>query len=197
MATYVDAFKGYIADVPRVWFKRCDGKVFYFDEISQASANPQTNFTEINGGWSIYPVAYIPGQSTMEISMTSAQFNADMFAMANGNQTAFAADAQYKTFTTERGLPDATTHKITLKHTPVADSVAVRGFEKDTTAGAGKFAVDGDTVEFDATETGEIEVVYEYVVDGANVIEVTNQESAIGEAIFKWPVYGGAEDCSD
>lgn len=62
MATYVPAFKGYIADVPRVWFKRCDGEVFYFDEITQASMNPQTQFMDINGGWSIYPVAQIPGQ---------------------------------------------------------------------------------------------------------------------------------------
>lgn len=48
MATYVDAYKGYIADVPEVWFKRCDNQVFHFDEITQASVNPQTNFTEIN-----------------------------------------------------------------------------------------------------------------------------------------------------
>lgn len=36
MATYVAAIKGYIADVPKVWFKRCDGKLFHYDEISQA-----------------------------------------------------------------------------------------------------------------------------------------------------------------
>ncbi len=49
--TYVPAYKGYIADVPQVWFKRCDGEVFHYDEITQASVNPQTNFTEINAGW--------------------------------------------------------------------------------------------------------------------------------------------------
>lgn len=48
MSTYVPAYKGYIADVPVVWFKRCDGKIFYFDEITQANATPQTNFTEVN-----------------------------------------------------------------------------------------------------------------------------------------------------
>ena len=90
MATYVAAYKGYIADVPQVWFKRCDGEVFHFDEITQASANPQTNFTEINAGWSLYPVAYLPGQSTMEISMTSGQFNAELFSMAN--KVNFATD---------------------------------------------------------------------------------------------------------
>lgn len=32
MATYVNRFGGYIADVPKLWFKRCDGRVFMFDE---------------------------------------------------------------------------------------------------------------------------------------------------------------------
>ena len=33
MATYNAALKGYVADVPRVVFKRCDGKKYYFDEF--------------------------------------------------------------------------------------------------------------------------------------------------------------------
>lgn len=70
MAKYLNSIKGYIADVPRVWFKRCDGHVFYYDEITQASATPNTQFTEVNAGWSPYPVAYLPGQSTMELQMT-------------------------------------------------------------------------------------------------------------------------------
>ena len=48
MATYIPAYKGYIADVPRVWFKRCDKRVFYFDEITQCQATPNTQFIDIN-----------------------------------------------------------------------------------------------------------------------------------------------------
>lgn len=33
MATFNQSLKGYIADVPRVVFKRCDGSKFYFDEL--------------------------------------------------------------------------------------------------------------------------------------------------------------------
>ena len=33
MATWNEALRGYIADVPRVVFKRCDGAKFYFDEL--------------------------------------------------------------------------------------------------------------------------------------------------------------------
>lgn len=63
-AIYEKAFGGYIADVPRLWFKRCDGRIFYFDELTNATVSPQVNYTEVNAGWSLYPVAYLPGQST-------------------------------------------------------------------------------------------------------------------------------------
>ena len=33
MATYNAAFKGYIADVPRVVFRRCDGHAYAFTEL--------------------------------------------------------------------------------------------------------------------------------------------------------------------
>ena len=83
MSTYVPAWKGYIADVPQLWFKRCDGNVYHFDELTQASVQPDTNTIDINAGQSLYPVAYLPGQSTMTIDITSGQFDADLFAMAN------------------------------------------------------------------------------------------------------------------
>ena len=53
MAVYAKEFGGYIADVPHMWFRRCDGRTFYFDELTQASVAPQTNFTEVNAGWSL------------------------------------------------------------------------------------------------------------------------------------------------
>lgn len=83
MSTYVPAWKGYIADVPQLWFKRCDGNVYHFDELTQANVQPDQSMIEINAGHSLYPVAYLPGQSTMTIDITSGQFDADLFAMAN------------------------------------------------------------------------------------------------------------------
>lgn len=197
MATYVDAYKGYIADVPEVWFKRCDGKIFHFDEVTQASVNPQTNFTEVNAGWSLYPVAYLPGQSTMEISMTSGQFNADLFAMANNRNFAQKeAGNEYTTFVTEHLTVDDTDHSVTLTKTPVADSVYVRGLNEGTTTT--DFTVSGSKVTFaDTTQTGEVEVSYETTIADAQVIEIDNKAAAIGEAIMKWPVYASGEDCTD
>lgn len=84
MSTYSQAYKGYIADVPRLWFKRaCDSKVFYFDRLTAASVTPNTEFTEVNAGWSLHPKAYIPGQSTLEMQITSGEFNTDLFAMGS------------------------------------------------------------------------------------------------------------------
>ncbi len=46
---YVKRFGGYIADVPKVYLKRCgDDKTFVLDEITQASVTPSVNTVEIN-----------------------------------------------------------------------------------------------------------------------------------------------------
>jgi len=47
MATYIEAFRGYVADVPKMIFRRCDGKKFLFDELTAASVTPQLNPMEI------------------------------------------------------------------------------------------------------------------------------------------------------
>lgn len=189
--------------MPRVWFRRCDGRIFYFDEITQANASPNVQYTEINAGWSLFPVAYLPGQSTMEISMTSGQFNAELFALANGSE--FLASDAYTTYTTEHLTVDATSHSITLKEVPLAHSISIAGMVEGTTAGAGTedtgnkdtFAVAAKVITLPEDVAGEIEVSYEYQVAAAHVAEIDNQTSAIGEAVFKWPVYNSGEDCTD
>ena len=47
MATFNQALKGYIADVPRVIFKRCDGAKFYFDELTAATVTANVETTDI------------------------------------------------------------------------------------------------------------------------------------------------------
>lgn len=83
MATYDKQFNGYVADVPKLWFKRCDGKVFHFDELTKATVSPTINQTEINAGWSTFPVASLPGTSTLELKAVSSRFDADLFSMTN------------------------------------------------------------------------------------------------------------------
>lgn len=130
--------------------------------------------------------------------MTSGQFNADLFAMAN--KTKFKTIGQdpqdtekYSTFKTESLTPDATTHKVTLAETPVEGTVAIRGLELTT-----DFTVSGKEVTFtDDKIAGPVEISYEYEVNGANVIKIDNKSAATGEAVMKWPVYGAGDDCTD
>lgn len=137
----------------------------------------------------------------MEISLTSGQFNADLFALANNRSFAPQAYDLYMTETVT-----IVNNKATLSHVAKAGTVSIAGLEEATTAAEGKFAV----ADVDATETvpahteitfvgeeGEIEISYEVTVDDAQVIEVDNKSTAIGSALFRWPVYGSSEDCTD
>ena len=136
--------------------------------------------------------------------MTSAQFDADMFAMANNVN--FDGDATYTTFMTETVGIDATTHKAELQNVAVANSIQINGLTQDTTAAAGKFAaadvaateqVPAHTeLTFDASEEGSVEVTYEVAVSTAKTIEVSNMQAAVGEVVCKWPVYPSSDDCS-
>lgn len=195
MSTYVAAFKGYIADVPQIWFKRCDGTVFHYDEITSASVNPNVAFTEVNAGWSMYPVAYLPGQSSLEMQFTSGQFNADLFAMANAKK--FAADENYMVPMTDILDVDASAHTVTLTQTPAEDTIFIAGMTKGSVAAEGVYSVAGNVITFDTGVTGKVEVNYEVNQGSAMSIEIDNKSAAIGEAVFKWPVYGTGDDCTE
>jgi hypothetical protein len=199
MATYVKEFNGYVADVPRLWFKRCDGRVFYFDELTQATVTPQVNYTEINAGWSLYPVAYLPGQSTFEMSITSGKFEADLFVMANA--TNFEENKAYQMPITEVLTLDGM-NEVDLAKTPISGSVSIAGLEETAqTPSKGKFKVDtsGEVVKiqfFAGDVENEVTVSYFYAVE-AQEANIDNRSSARGEAIMKYPVYGSGENCTD
>jgi len=199
MATYVKEFNGYIADVPRLWFKRCDGRVFYFDELTNATVSPQVNYTEINAGWSLYPVAYLPGQSTFEMSITSGKFEADLFVMTNA--TNFTKNQSYQMPITEVLTVDGQ-NQVDLAHTPVTGSVSIAGMEETAqSVVSGKFKVDtsGEIVkiQFYAGDiANDVTVSYFYIVE-AQEANIDNRSSAMGEAIMKYPVYGSGDDCTD
>lgn len=200
MATYIPAYKGYITDVPEVWFKRNDGKVFHFDKITQASVTPNANFTEVDAGWSLFPSAYLPGKSTMEMQMTSGEFNADMFSMAN--DTDFVSE--------ELDVPYCSTVVVGASKTAVLktatsikNTISIAGMTAGTTVAAGTYSVaetsesNGDekyvtTITFDSA-VGEVEINYS-VKETANVMKTANDKSAMGEVIAKWPVYADGSE---
>ena len=201
-ATYVPEFQGYIADVPRMWFKRCDGRMFYFDELTNATVTPQVNYTEINAGWSLFPVAYLPGQSTFEMSITSGKFEADLFVMTNA--TNFSDNANYEVPITEVLTLDGQ-NEVDLSQDPISGSVSIAGLEETaSTVTAGKFKVTAAAggssakISFFAGDIdgGKVEVNYFYR-KAAKEAKIDNRSSAMGEAIMVYPVYGNGDDCTD
>ena len=196
MATYNPSLKGYIADVPRVIFKRCDGAKFYFDELTAATVSADIQTTEINAGWSLFPVAVLPGQSTFTMNFTSGKFDSSLFSMAN--KTKYAENASYVMSVGERHDLDAN-HSITLGETPIEGSVSIEGMEEASSTAAGKFVVDPSTKKVTFYESDNIEwvdVVYDYQTTVQEAI-ITNKEAAIGECVALWPVYGSGDDCSE
>lgn len=204
MATYAKPFGGYIADVPRLWFKRCDGRVFYFDELTQASVTPQINNTEINAGWSLFPVAVLPGQSTFEMSCTTGKFEADLFVMTNA--TKFEENAAYEMPTTERITLAADATKFDLARKIAEDKdgnpiINIAGMELGDVAAAGVFTVDntGDKAKITivAGDLGDHVVVNYSYIETVQEANIDNKSSAIGEAIMQYPVYGSGDDCTE
>lgn len=214
MAQYVKQFGGYIADVPKMYFKRCDSRVFVFDELTQASVTPNVQYTEISAGWSLYPVAYVPGTSTFEMNITSGKFEAELFSMANGVN--FNNNATYKMPCTEHVAPDAN-GEVKLAHVPVKNSIFIDSLTQvasNATLASGQYKLktngdNEDTLVFymgdptaqtpvpaDIPDGTTATVFYEYVESTANEALIDNRSSAIGEAILVWPVYASSDDCS-
>jgi len=211
MATYNAALKGYVADVPKVVFRRCDGHAYAFTELTAATVTANIETIDINAGWSLFPVAVIPGNSTFTMNFTCGQFDADLFAMAN--KVNYAKNENYALDTTERHKIENTT--ITLEHTPLEDSIYIDGMEPITTTTgtvtAGHYLINGKTLTFSSADSIDfVDVIYQYspFADATQeektaglktVYEaiVTNKESAIGEASAIWPVYGSGDDCTE
>ena len=183
-------FNGYIADVPRLWFKRCDGRVFYFDELTAATVTPQVNYTEVNAGWSLYPVAYLPGQSTFEMSITSGKFEADLFVMTNA--TNFEKNSAYAVPMTEVLTPDGQ-YEVELAKTPIAGSVSIRGMEETAQTPVHS---EGGVDTFTVTKVGQVTkvtfaqgsvpndvTIHYFYADEAQEANIDNRSSAMGEAV--------------
>jgi hypothetical protein len=187
-----------IADVPKVVFRRCDGHAYAFTELSIATVSANIDTLDINGGWSLFPLAVLPGNSTFTMNFTSAQFDADMFAMAN--KTDYALNSNYAVDTSERHEPDAN-HQIELLQTPIEGSIYIANLEPITTQSgtvtSGHYLINGKKITFSADDDIDfVDVVYQYTKEVQEAI-ITNKESAIGECSCIWPVYGSGDDCTE
>lgn len=136
------------------------------------------------------------------MQVTSGKFEADLFVMTNATQ--FEANANYEVPCTEVLTLDGQ-NEIDLLHDPVAGSVSIAGLEETaSTPTEGKFKVTAAAganpakITFYANDVqgGKVEVNYFYK-QAAQEANITNQSSAMGEAIMVYPVYGNGDDCTD
>lgn len=204
---YSEKYGGYIADVPNVDFIRCDGRVFFYDQINSASFSQTDNSLTINGGWSAFPLATINTDKELTITMESSQFTLELFEMAYATTIATGDKGVYETrrYAVETGL------KVTIPYEVQTGSVKVTNFEEDSTVAAGKFTVAitaataataGSTVitfnSGDVTVGEYINVSYRRrVVDAAVVSQTTTSSTARGEVYLHYPVYSSGSDCTE
>ena len=195
---YIEKYNGYLADNPNIEFVRCDDTVFAYDEISTASMNVGHNMITISGGQGNFPLAYIDTDSTLEFQFESAQFNLEIFEMANG---VHQVEGDFGILESKR-YDVATGLKVTIPYEVKSGSVIIRGLEEASTAAAGKFtvaitpsaaAVDGETVitfyEGDVTVGQTIRVAYQRRVISASKVPVqVTSTTAKGSLYAHWPL---------
>lgn len=205
MAQYIKAIDGFIIDNPHLDFNRCDGRKFSFKNVKTATFTNTGNVLEITGGWSQYPLAYIDTTKVLELAFTSAEFNMEMFEMANAVEMTAATDPVLKSgvFEVKTGLtitiPEAYTANPEL-------NVSINGFEMVSVAPtAGNVqvasAAGSTTLTFFAGDVAvgdSILVSYMHMPVQAQAIYVpTTGGSARGELFAHYPVYSSGKDCND
>lgn len=150
----------------------------------------------------------------MEMQATSGQFNAEIFAMANGQN--FKEKAEYYIPFTEvielkKDVYEYTIHTDTaIVTSEEAYPVAIEGMTKGASVSGlepGTFWVTdsatnadggfdtkiniGDFTNADGVAT--MDVTY-YVKQNVKQIQIDNKTTAVGELIAKWPVYSSGEE---
>lgn len=206
---YISAIKGYIVDVPNAIFTRTDLKRFYFNKLASCNFSPAVEPIIINGGQSLFPVAYINGASSAEVTLTSAEFRGDLFEIAHG-ATASAAIAETivgaGSYIVSAGLTITLPTAVDNVYITSLDEVAV-------TLAAGKFTVTpvveaagppivpahtlitfftGDVAEGDIVEAS-----YELTVAGTLIPVSGEGTSANGSLQLSYPVYSSSDDTTE
>ncbi len=215
---HIDALNGYVADTPKVVFKRCDGKVYTFDEINSSSTSKTTNNITITGGWSNFPLAYIDTDKTMEITFESSQITMDMFELDAATNIEEVEEYElldsdlFEVEGTTTGTGTEATESnlhILIPYQLVADSVKINALEDSAyTQGAYAAATTGENATPAGTTvniTGNPVAIGDTIrasyikklTDVAVVSDYTTSGSVKGELWLTWPVYSSGVDCND
>ena len=204
---YLEKYNGFMADVPDITFVRCDGTPFSYDTLTSASMTHNHNTITITGGTGAFPLAYIDTDSSLEFTFECAEFNMDIFELANAAKIVEGDFGAYETgrYEVEDGL------KITLPFETKEGGVLIRGMEEASAAAAGKYVV---TITASGAETaGKTEIAFNTgdvavgdtvrvtyqrrIVGGAAVSVKTTSTAAKGSLFANWNVYSDGASCVD
>ncbi|MCP3925541.1 MAG: hypothetical protein GY714_23475 [Desulfobacterales bacterium] len=193
--------KGFIIDSPNALITTPDG-----DTSVTASSSGEITFggdtITINGGWSPYDLLEIDTKSTIEISLTDAEWKMQNMKLATGG-TLTTGTANQKYFGVGYSV---VSNEITIPLVADAKSVRINGMTEVETAPSAdtEFQVTLDaestTVTFntDVYEDGtEVAPSFDVSVDNSEVLTVkTSDAPGTGEVILQFPVYEGKEEKS-
>lgn len=144
-----------------------------------------------------FPVAVLPGSSTLEMNFTSGRFDAELFSMTNAVD--FADNADYEEYVSEIVTVGADKKTLTLsKKVDDTDTIVINGLhpvsaehpDADYEIGTGDPTVITLTNE---TEAASITVTWLEKVTVREAL-IDNQASAVGEVTMAYPVYSSGDD---
>ena len=206
---WMEEYQGFLYDVPVVDFIRCDKKAYHYDKVSTSDANFTSESTPIQGGWGKLPLGFIETGATQEVTFASAEFDLEMFEMANASHI---TKGDFSTFETDL-FAVAADHTVTLPFEVQAGSVKIRNLEEttETTPTTGKFkvaitaatenAAGSTTITFaeaDVTTGDEMRVGYKRrVVNGDRLLVKTTATTAKGELYLHYPISTSGDDCTE
>lgn len=208
MGVYIKKFGGYVADNPNIDFKRCDQRVFSYDQVNTSGFTNGNETLTINGGQGAFPLAYLDTTKTLEFTFDIANFDLEIFEMANALN---AANGDYGTLETKL-YSVVTGPAITIPFEVQAGSVFIHGLTESADApAAGEFKVTitaatastaGSTSialhAGDLAVGDEVRVSYKRRVVNAERVNVkTTSKSARGELYAHYPVYSDGADCTE
>lgn len=155
-----------------------------FSDLTDLSVESTATMEDIVGGNKMFPIASFKTDSALTVSGTNATFNPEMCEYLDGATKTTGV----KTMTgfLEVAIPTGAT--IELPKTPVADSVAVRGFTLGTTTPTtGQFVVTADELTFHASDVGSVvQIVYEYSSSAEASEYAVTQDSLAKPFIFDY-----------
>lgn len=153
--------------------KRDPETVFFRNGIVQSiTPNITINGTPIQDGNSLWAAMHLDTSIEGSIAVQLGFMPPDLYAFIMGDETKEVDSAPFPVIDEEYTIPDDSPYEVTLKKTPIAETLIVvdvhgKVFEKVTDApNAGEYTLSGSKLTFNASDAGKaIYVAYDFTAN--------------------------------